>query len=96
MSSATIPACREADYSLWAKLSEMIRSDGVVDQVYQLTQRLLSRRQNEAGALTLAADLAKVQRGSELWYTRHDEAAGDAEKEAAWPRIVQLAEKESR
>ena len=27
-------------------------------------------------------------------YTRHDEAAGDAEKEAAWRRIVQLTEKE--
>ena len=80
--------------AFWGKLSEMVRSDEVVDQVYQLTQRILGRRKSEADSRALAADLAKVQRNLELWYTRHDEAGGDAEKEAAWRRIVQLTEKE--
>ena len=78
----------------WARLTEMVCSDEAVDQVYQLTQRLLGRRTDEGNVRTLTADLAKVRRDLELWYTRHDEAAGDAEKEAAWRRIVHLIEKE--
>ena len=78
----------------WAKLTEMVCSDEVVEQVYQLTQRVLGRQRDVDKAGTLAADLAKVERDLALWYTRHDEAGGDAEKEAAWRRIVHLAEKE--
>ena len=80
--------------AFWAKLSKMIRSDEVVDQVYQITQRLLGRQRDRAEVDALTADLAKIERDLSLWYTRHDEAGGDAEKEAAWRRIVQLTEKE--
>ena len=80
--------------AFWAKLTEMVCSDEVVEQVYQLTQRMLGQQRDGAQAGTLAADLAKVGRDLGLWYTRHDEAGGDAEKEAAWRRIVHLAEKE--
>ena len=78
----------------WAKVTEMVCSDEVAEQVYQMTQRLMGRQREAAEAGTLAADLAKVERDIELWYARHDEAGGDAEKDAAWRRIVQLAEKE--
>jgi len=80
--------------AFWAKLTEMVCSDEVVEQVYQLTQRMLGQQRDGTQAGTLAADLAKVGRDLELWYTRHDEAGGDAEKEAAWRRIVQLTEKQ--
>ena len=80
--------------AFWARLTEMVCSDEVVEQVYQLTQRLLGRQRDGAQAGTLAADLAKVGRDLALWYTRHDETGGDAEKEAAWRRIVQLTEKQ--
>ena len=77
-----------------ARLSEMIRSDEVIDQVYQLTQRILGRQRGETTSRAITADLAKVERDLSLWCTRHDEAGGDAEKEAAWRRIVRLTEKE--
>jgi len=80
--------------AFWGKLSEMVGSDKVVDRVYRSTRRILGQRKKKAGARAVAADLTKVQRDLELWYTRHDEARGDAEKEAAWRRIVQLTEKE--
>ena len=79
--------------AFWGRLTEMVCSDEVVEQVYQMTQRMLGRQRDVAEAGVLAADLAKVERDLSLWYTRHDEAAGDAEKEAAWRRIVQLTEK---
>ena len=49
-----------------------------------MTQRLLGRQRDEAKTGALAADLAKIERDLSLWYARHDEAAVDAEKEAAW------------
>jgi len=79
----------------WAKLAELVCSDDAVDRVYETTRRLLDRRRKaDTDADASRADLAKVERDLELWYTRHDEAGGDAEKEAAWRRIVQLTEKQ--
>jgi len=80
--------------AFWSVLKEMLCSDEVVEQVWEMTQRTLGRKRDRTEDNTLAADLAKVERDISLWYTRHDEAGGDAEKEAAWRRIVQLTEKE--
>ncbi len=79
----------------WEKISEMICGDDAVDRVYETTRRLLARRhETDVDAGASKAELAKIERDIELWYVRHDEAAGDAEKEAAWRRIVQLTEKQ--
>ena len=79
---------------LWSKLSEMTCSDEVVEQVYTATQRLVDRRKTAVPVQKIQAELAKVERDLDLWYARHDEGGGDAEKEAAWRRIVQLTEKQ--
>jgi DNA invertase Pin-like site-specific DNA recombinase/predicted DNA-binding transcriptional regulator AlpA len=78
----------------WPKLMEMVCSEDAVDRVYNASRRLLDRRpQGDVDTDALKEELAKVERDVQLWYTRHDEAGGDAEKEAAWRRIVQLTEK---
>lgn len=79
----------------WEKLAEMVYSDDAIDRVYETTRRLLDRRRKvEVDTDLSRAELTKIERDIELWYVRHDEAGGDAEKEAAWRRIVQLTEKQ--
>ena len=79
----------------WATLSEIVCSDDAIDRVHDATRRLVGRRRRaDESADTSNAELAKIERDIELWYTRHDGAGSEAEKEAAWRRIVQLTEKQ--
>jgi hypothetical protein len=78
----------------WGRLAEIVASDDAVDRVYHAARKQMGRRGSDRQARKQAAELAKVEHDLDLWYGRPDEAAGDAQKEAAWRRIVHLTERQ--
>jgi hypothetical protein len=79
---------------VWDELGQMLTSEETVSRVYRAARAIGRQQTQDSGVEAMKAELAKTQRDLSLWYTRHDESGGDAEKEAAWKRIIQLTEKE--